>query len=106
MLLAALTWNSGADADSPVMQRDLAAQASTDPMMTSQVLRALERKGLIERRAHPHDRRAKSLVPTASGVVLANRAIVAVEECDRMFFGPLAAETADFAAALRVLRDR
>ena len=106
VLMAALTWNSGANADTPVMQRDLADQASTDPMMTSQVLRALERKGLIERREHPHDRRAKSLVPTASGVALANRAIVAVEECDRMFFGPLAAGTVDFAAALRVLRDR
>ncbi len=106
VLLAALTWNAGADADTPVTQRDLAALASADPMMTSQVLRTLERKELIERRDHPHDRRAKSLVPTAAGVESVNRAIVAVEECDRMFFGPLAADAPAFAASLRALRDR
>ncbi|MFI6211559.1 MarR family winged helix-turn-helix transcriptional regulator [Nocardia brasiliensis] len=104
VLLAALTYFSGDD--EPLMQRDLAEYAATDPMMTSQVLRALEQKGLVERRAHPSDRRAKSLVPTAAGVALANRAIVAVEDCDREFFGPLGARTRPFAADLRTLRDR
>lgn len=105
VLLAALTWFGGSDAGTPITQRDLAAHAATDPMMTSQVLRALEQKGLIERRDHPHDRRAKSLVSTKAGVALVNRAIVAVEDCDREFFGPLHARTADFAASLRTLRD-
>lgn len=106
VLLASLTYLTGADGGEPVMQRDLAAHAATDPMMTSQVLRALEGKGLVERRDHPSDRRAKSLVPTKPGVALVNRAIVAVESCDREFFGPLGGRTPAFTAALRRLRDR
>ncbi|WP_405135068.1 MarR family winged helix-turn-helix transcriptional regulator [Nocardia sp. NBC_01388] len=106
VLLAALTWLTGHAGGEPVMQRDLAAQAATDPMMTSQVLRVLENKGLIERRDHPHDRRAKSLVPTETGVALVNRANIAVESCDREFFAPLGENIPAFAVALRRLRDR
>ncbi|PXX69068.1 MarR family transcriptional regulator [Nocardia tenerifensis] len=102
VLLASLTYL--AVGDDPVMQRDLAAQAVTDPMMTSQVLRALEQKGLVERRDHPSDRRAKSLVPTEAGRALANRAVAVVEACDREFFGPLGARTGQFATDLRRLR--
>ncbi|MCX4092328.1 MarR family winged helix-turn-helix transcriptional regulator [Nocardia sp. alder85J] len=106
VLLASLTYLAAAAHTDHVQQRDLAAHAATDPMMTSQVLRALEQKGLIERRDHPADRRAKSLVPTESGVALANRAIAAVESCDREFFGPLGDRVGEFTAALRRLRDR
>ncbi|MBF6174716.1 MarR family winged helix-turn-helix transcriptional regulator [Nocardia blacklockiae] len=105
VLLAALVWLADS-AGEPVMQRDIAAHAATDPMMTSQVLRALEQKGLVERREHPHDRRARSLLPTKAGVALADRAIVAVEACDREFFGPLGEQVPGFAGALRRLRDR
>lgn len=104
VLLAALTYLAARD--EPVMQRDLAAHAATDPMMTSQVLRALEQKGLLERRDHPNDRRAKALIPTEDGVALVNRAIVVVENCDQEFFEPLSDETRAFAGALRRLRDR
>jgi DNA-binding MarR family transcriptional regulator len=86
VLLASLTW---LDAESPT-QNALAAHAGTDPMMTSQVLRALEAKGLVERRAHPTDGRARLLAATAAGRALANSAVVAVEACDTEFFGPLA----------------
>jgi DNA-binding MarR family transcriptional regulator len=86
VLLASLTW---LDAEPPT-QRELAAHAGTDPMMTSQVLRALEAKGLVERHAHPTDGRARLLVATAAGKALANRAVVAVEACDAEFFGALA----------------
>ncbi|MFI1915961.1 MarR family winged helix-turn-helix transcriptional regulator [Nocardia sp. NPDC020380] len=106
VLLASLTWLTAGSGGDPVMQRDLATHAATDPMMTSQVLRTLETKGLIERRDHPTDRRAKSLVPTESGAALVNRAIVAVEACDHDFFAPLADHTPEFTAALRRLRDR
>lgn len=102
VLLASLTYL--AVAGDPVMQRDLAAQAATDPMMTSQVVRALEQKGLVERRDHPSDRRAKSLVPTEAGAALANRAVVVVEACDREFFGPLGLRATQFATDLRSLR--
>lgn len=106
VLLAALTWLTSRSGGDPVTQRDLAGHAATDPMMTSQVLRTLEQKGLLERRDHPTDRRAKSLVPTESGAALVNRAIGAVETCDRDFFAPLGDRTPRFTAALRQLRDR
>lgn len=101
VLLASLTW---LDADGPVTQRQLADHAFTDPMMTSQVLRVLESRGLIERVAHPDDKRAWSLTATTAGVKLANRANAAVEECDRDFFSALEASQVAFTAALRRLR--
>ncbi|MFJ9366061.1 MarR family winged helix-turn-helix transcriptional regulator [Nocardia sp. NPDC101769] len=106
VLLASLTWLTSRSGGEPVTQRDLADHAATDPMMTSQVLRTLEQKGLLERRDHPTDRRAKSLVSTESGAALVNRAIGAVETCDREFFAPLGDRTPRFTAALRRLRDR
>jgi DNA-binding MarR family transcriptional regulator len=86
VLLASLTW---LDAEAPT-QSELAAHAGTDPMMTSQVLRVLEAKSLVERRPHPTDGRARLLAATPAGRSLANRAVVAVEACDSEFFGPLA----------------
>jgi DNA-binding MarR family transcriptional regulator len=86
VLLASLTWLRS---DAPVSQRDLADHAHTDPMMTSQVLRALEVKGLIRRGAHPTDGRARALTATQKGAALANAAIVSVEAVDRQFFGQL-----------------
>ncbi|MGW4772610.1 MarR family winged helix-turn-helix transcriptional regulator [Nocardia sp. NPDC004278] len=106
VLLASLTWLTSRSGGDPVTQRDLADHAATDPMMTSHVPRTLEQKGLLERRDHPTDRRAKSLVPTESGAALVNRAIGAVETCDRAFFAPLGDRTPRFTAALRRLRDR
>ncbi len=87
VLLASLSWLA---TDTPVTQRELADHAHTDPMMTSQVLRALETKGLIRRAAHPADARARALTVTPEGVALANDANTAVEAADRTFFAPLA----------------
>jgi len=98
VLLASLTYLP-AEASS-VTQRDLAAHARTDPMMTSQVLRALESRGLVERGEHPTDGRARVLRPTAAGVALVNGAVGAVEAVDEEFFGPLGADRALVAAAL------
>ncbi|MBU4215432.1 MAG: MarR family winged helix-turn-helix transcriptional regulator [Actinobacteria bacterium] len=104
VLLASLVW---IDADGPVTQRALADHAGTDPMMTSQVLRALEAKGLVERRPHPDDSRARSLVATSVGVALANRANESVEAADREFFAPLGADLQAFAGELgRLVRPR
>ncbi|HEX3731691.1 MAG TPA: MarR family transcriptional regulator [Mycobacteriales bacterium] len=97
VLLASLTWLDG---DAPVTQQALARHAGTDPMMTSQVLRALESAGLIDRGAHPSDGRAKLLRVTAAGRELANRAIGAVEACDRAFFDTLDGDRADFTRML------
>ncbi len=95
VLLASLTY---LDAEF-VTQSELAAHAGTDPMMTSQVLRALEAKQLVVRTSHPTDGRARVLSVTADGRALANRAVVAVERCDREFFAPLG-DRAGFTAQL------
>ncbi|MGL5811078.1 MAG: MarR family winged helix-turn-helix transcriptional regulator [Nocardioides sp.] len=101
VLLASLTWLRD---EAPVTQKRLADHAATDPMMTSQVLRALERRGLVRRRPHPDDHRAKSVAVTPAGYTLANRSVTAVEACDRGFFDALG-DRAPLARALRTLRD-
>ena len=102
VLLASLTWLQG-QGDGPLTQRQLADHAATDPMMTSQVLRVLERAGFVERSPHPADRRAVSLTVTAAGRALANQAVVVVEACDREFFAPLGGGTASLVQSLRRL---
>jgi DNA-binding MarR family transcriptional regulator len=67
-------------------QLELARQAGTDVKMTSQVVRRLETKGLIERTVDPADTRARRLRPTPDGARLARRAIIAVEDVDAHFF--------------------
>jgi DNA-binding MarR family transcriptional regulator len=101
VLLASLTW---LDADGPVTQRELAEHAATDPMMTSQVLRALEGMGLIQRLAHPQDGRARALAVSEAGRELANRAVVAVEACDSAFFAALGPRGSAFTSALLQLK--
>jgi DNA-binding MarR family transcriptional regulator len=101
VLLASLTW---LDAEGPVTQRSLAEHAATDEMMTSQVLRALEERGLVERAQHPSDGRARALRVTVAGRALANEAVVAVEACDRAFFAPVG-DVSGFTAELVRLRN-
>jgi DNA-binding MarR family transcriptional regulator len=67
-------------------QLQLARQAGTDVKMTSQVVRKLEAKGLIDRAVDPADTRARRLRVTVAGARLARRAIVVVEDVDARFF--------------------
>ena len=100
VLLASLTWLRSA---APITQRDLANHARTDPMMTSQVLRALEGKGLVRRAPHPTDGRAWALTVTRHGAALASAANGAVEAVDRTFFGRLEDDLPHFTDFLRRL---
>src|SRR5215207_4012874 len=86
VLLAGIAWLSRDD--EPVTQAGLAQHAQMDPMMTSQVVRTLERKELVRRVPHPLDSRAKSLNATSQGLELAKRAMILVEQTDEMFFSP------------------
>jgi DNA-binding MarR family transcriptional regulator len=54
--------------------------------MTSQVVRSLERKGLVEREVDAADTRARRLHVTKRGSELAPRAIAVVEQVDAEFF--------------------
>ncbi len=85
-VLLACAWWLNTQGQTP-NQLTLAAQAGTDVKMTSQVVRRLEAKGLLDRRTDPHDTRAKTLHITRRGAALARRSISAVEQADADFFG-------------------
>ncbi|MFC9788300.1 MarR family winged helix-turn-helix transcriptional regulator [Rhodococcus sp. NPDC127528] len=87
VLLACIWWLNTHD-EQP-NQLAVARQAGTDVKMTSQVLRTLEKKELIERHVDPADTRARLLRVTAAGAALAPRAIEAVEAVDVRFFEPV-----------------
>ena len=86
-----------------VNQAALARNCNTDPMMTSQVLRTLEKDGLLRRAVNPEDRRAVAVEITASGASLVNRAITEIREADAQFHAPLAAHGEAFGDALQLL---
>lgn len=54
----------------PMTMRELADRMSCEPSNATFVVDKLEQQRLIERRAHPTDRRAKQLVLTAKGNAL------------------------------------
>jgi DNA-binding MarR family transcriptional regulator len=84
-VLLACTWWLNEQGRQP-NQVEIAAQAGTDIKMTSQVLRSLERKGLVERAVDTADTRARRVRVTPRGAALAPRAIAIVEEADARFF--------------------
>jgi DNA-binding MarR family transcriptional regulator len=84
VLLASLGWLTRNGQS--VNQTDLAWQAGTDVMMTSQVLRALQARGLVERERDPGDARAFQVRPSAEGLEVIARALPAVEGADEAFF--------------------
>lgn len=85
VLLAGTNWLE--ERGHPPSQRELADHSGTDAMMTSQVVRALERAGLVRRLPDPDDARVKRLSTTAEGADLARRAVALVEDVDRRVFG-------------------
>ena len=84
--LAVATWFGG---DRPLSQARLAQLTGSDPMTTSQVVRALEAAGHFRREAHPDDSRAKAIAVTPRGRKLAAAALPAVEAVDEAFFAAL-----------------
>ena len=101
VLLASTWWLTRSG--EPPTQRELADQAGTDTMMTSQVVRKLAERGLIERAEDPADARAKRLRVTESGLDLVAKALKDVEAADAEFFGKLGTRGDDFVAALAKL---
>jgi DNA-binding MarR family transcriptional regulator len=87
-VLLACTWWLNEQGERPT-QIALAAQAGTDIKMTSQVVRNLERKRLIERKVDVADTRARRLHVTKRGAQLAVRAIAIVEQVDSAFFADI-----------------
>ncbi|MDY0814683.1 MarR family winged helix-turn-helix transcriptional regulator [Kitasatospora purpeofusca] len=59
--------------DGPLTMRELAGRMSCEPSNATFVVDRLERQGLVERRPHPTDRRARQLVLTPAGTGLRER---------------------------------
>ncbi len=87
VLLASLGWLTKNSRD--ITQAELARHCKTDVTMTSQVLRSLERKGLIERQRRKGNDRSKFPSLTKSGASLIEQSIPLVEAVDHDFFKPL-----------------
>lgn len=84
-------------------QAAVARASGTDPMTTSQVVRALEARGLVARRDDPEDSRSWRLEATATGRALLRECGVLVREVDRRFFARVSRTTM---SDLEALHDR
>jgi DNA-binding MarR family transcriptional regulator len=105
VLLASLGWLA-ARGPAPT-QRAVADHAGTDIAMTSQVVRALEARGLVARERGDGDARCWRLRLTDEGSSRLAAALGAVEAADREFFAA-APDPSTMPSVLRVLarRDR
>jgi MarR family transcriptional regulator, organic hydroperoxide resistance regulator len=72
-----------------VTQILLSSHTKIDPMTTSTVLRTLQGKGLLVRKEHTTDTRAKTVALTDQGKDIVQKAIKAVETFDKRFFSRL-----------------
>ncbi|MGE0206290.1 MAG: MarR family winged helix-turn-helix transcriptional regulator [Candidatus Babeliales bacterium] len=103
VLLAGLAYLQKNNAD--VSQVELANFTQCDVAMTSQVLRTLVKKNLIERYQKPDDERAKYPRLTAHGLKTLESAIKEVESIDHNFFN-LGADYKIFLTCLQQLITR
>lgn len=87
VVLASAIWLSKESLN--VTQVEIANQIEIDKMMTSNVLRTLEKNGLLKRKEHKTDTRAKIIKPTKNGIDILQKAIKEIEEFDSRFFGKI-----------------
>lgn len=84
VILAALGWLSRqADA---VTQKEIAEHSNTDRMMVSKILRTLENKGLVDRKEHPVDTRAKLVTLTKQGLESLQAALQVKSDANNLYF--------------------
>lgn len=83
-------------------QVEIGRQAALDPNTTSQILRGLQAKGLIEQ-SHPIDERSKYPILTAAGVESLSKAMPAVENADAAFFASIDLQGSKILPALQIL---
>lgn len=101
VLLASLAWLS--KSQSIVTQIEIANHSKTDRMMVSKVLRTLQEKGLITRKEHETDTRAKAISLSEKGAIVLQKALVLVEQVDIEFFSSLNLEASSFNKNMLVL---
>ena len=72
-----------------VTQIDVSKESNIDVMLTSNVMRALEKRGLLRRAEHSSDTRAKIVMLTDEGYSILKKAVKKVEHFDAIFFSSL-----------------
>jgi DNA-binding MarR family transcriptional regulator len=93
-----------ATAPEPLSQRQAAALLMIDRTTMVALVDGLERRALVERRGHPADRRKNTLVLTAEGAKVLERANAVVVDAEARFLAPLGREGADeLRSALQLL---
>lgn len=75
-----------------ITQKAIAKRTNTDTMMVSKVLRKLEKKGLVERKEHKTDTRAKCVFLTTKGIGNYQKALKIVISANQAFFCNLSDE--------------
>jgi MarR family transcriptional regulator, organic hydroperoxide resistance regulator len=73
-------------------QKELADRTGIDVNTTSQIVRGLERRGIVRRQPHPQDSRAVALGLTQAGLELARQCTREARALNRRFFAPADAE--------------
>ena len=101
VLLVSTVWLN--DHGREATQVMIARFAHADVMMTSQVLRSLEKKDLVLRLKNPEDTRAHLISPTEKGRNLIGKAIKVVEDTDSAFFAILDNNMSELTEMLRKL---
>ena len=71
-----------------VNQADIGRAAALDPNTISQIIRGLEKKGLVQR-AQNIDARSKMPMLTDAGIAVIHKALPAIEKADAQFFAVL-----------------
>jgi len=98
--LISLAWLCYTEKD--ITQSQLAAYTESNQMLTSKVVRSLEKSKYITRKPHPADTRANVLEITQSGCDIIRAALEKVLQADNEFFGR--AEKSKLFTALQSLK--
>lgn len=91
----------------PPSQQQAAQRLGVDRTTMVALLDALQDKGIVERRPHDHDRRKNVVALTDHGRATLDKAVLAGDDAERRFLGPLSEpEAAQLKTALlALLRD-
>jgi DNA-binding MarR family transcriptional regulator len=101
LLLAALSYLSAKQ--NVVSQQDLARHVRIDKMMTSKILRTLQKKGLLSRKKNKVDTRVRTLALSEAGDTLLTQAFKVVERVDSDFVMSLGLNSMSFQDDLKNL---
>lgn len=86
-----------------VTQKMIATHSEIDTMTTSQILKLLEKKNLLQRKQHPADTRANVIILLAGGKEKVAQAVPLIEKIDDNFFGVLQSDKTYFMNLLKRL---